>query len=240
MKHYSLFIKGQVGARKQGERKQGNIVYGRYYTNISLRWLIRSLADRMVPGLNLANEQFIVQTNDSSKLDYVKGKQKFEDWETDNLYSYETSVPIEQSKLLDTYMLEDMNRYSDFTGRVEKRKVKCFVLKTVPGKEKLLGELLTKGKAANTSADADSVVVSNTSLYTLCRILNYEIRKDFPVLDETGYSRMHQIDIKINAGINDYKGICAALQKHGLDLIETERELEYFILTEKGYKSKDI
>jgi hypothetical protein len=137
-------------------------------------------------------------------------------------------------------MLEDMNRYSDFTGRIEKRKVKCFVLKTIPGKEKLLGELLTKGKAAHTSANADSVVVSNTSLYTLCRILNYKIRKEFPVFDETRYPGLNQYDIKINAGVNDYKGIRAELQEHGLDLIETVRELDFFILTEKGYKNKDI
>ncbi len=52
-----------------------------------------------------------------------------------------------------------------------------------------------------------------------------------PVLDETGYTG--NIDIEFNGKLIDWAGLKQDLKSNELDLVETVRELEVFVLTEK-------
>jgi hypothetical protein len=54
-----------------------------------------------------------------------------------------------------------------------------------------------------------------------------------PFLDETNFPPDKKIDIKLPIYLNEYNSIRKELNKYGLEIIESERELKVLVITEQ-------
>ena len=124
-------------------------------------------------------------------------------------------------------MLEDLNRYSDFCGKIEKKKVRCLVLvQTHKGDDKIKSkgskqEINFHGKLYLRNAPISSLITWMNSLKELT----------LPVIDETHYLGL--IDIQLQNVAKETDELRKELQQFGLDIVQVERELEMFILSDK-------
>jgi thiol-disulfide isomerase/thioredoxin len=229
---YSILIKGkQDGLPGNGGgsvRMAGNIIYGRAITNATLLELYMDVLMRLDPFIAIDNKRILLNVTDSSRLIKEKSTLPEAQWNRYNLYTYDLIVPIKDAPKLYQYMLEDLNRYSDYEGRIVKQKMNCLILRSIAGEAKLS----TKGgKIDNRPWDPDSLHLSNASVQDLVVWINNAEGLQQVVLDETMYTG--KIDISIHAKRADLPAVQKELAKYNLELVEGARELDVFVLTGK-------
>ncbi len=157
------------------------------------------------------------------------------------LYSYEFTSPINCSKKkAQQMMLQDLNGYLGLNGRMEKRKVKCIVLKMkkpVPGQQKQ-NPANNAGTIAKVEYKEEGRLwyFQNQPLSRLMINLNYS-SLDWPLpllfVDETGY--LGKITIEIPATVKeDVHLLRKSLDKLGIQVLKTERMEKVFVLTDRA------
>ncbi|MCH5685213.1 hypothetical protein LWM68_13735 [Niabella sp. W65] len=136
----------------------------------------------------------IIEVKDPSLLNWIlKPDSTFE---TTNLYSYELVVPKTEADSLFYYMLEDLNRYSDYTGTIEKRMVNCLVLIRTSQKDRIK----SKGGVPNCTFPASPSILSNHKLSVMINMVSDGTPIKLPIVDETGYTE--NVDIEVS-GVKD-------------------------------------
>ena len=219
MINYSLFAKGRIRGMGFGSgfHRSGQIVYGRQFTNFSF-WEIASA---------IANEIFQKKNQSfNEKRRIIEFKNPERRVEDKSLYNYEYIVPQSKADSLYPLMLENLSRFADYKTIIEKRKVKCLVLKRTSTVDKLK----TKGSEMSFLFSLSKTNLQNTSLYALVNSLNAVPTISLPIVDETGYT--NNIDLKIGA-ISDLNSIRKELLQYDLDLVEAERELDMLVIQDK-------
>jgi thiol-disulfide isomerase/thioredoxin len=209
---YSLFAKGRIRGMGFGSgfHRSGQIVYGRQFTNFSF-WEIASA---------IANEIFQKQNQSfNEKRQIIEFKNPERRVEDKSLYNYEYIVPQSKADSLYPLMLENLSRFADYKTIIEKRKVKCLVLKRTSTVDKLK----TKGSEMTFLFSLSKTNLQNTSLYALVNSLNAVPTISLPIVDETGYP--NNIDLKMGA-ISDLNSIRKELLRYDLDLVEAERDTD--------------
>jgi thiol-disulfide isomerase/thioredoxin len=228
MQAYSVFLKGKINGLSSGTRiyKIENTIRGRLITNMSILSMYQIVAGKLIPGSN--EKRWVLDLKDSSNF----YKEKFElgenEWNTVNIYSYEIIVPVKDTNRLYEYMLEDLNRYSNYSGKIEKRKIKCYALIRTNYTDKIQSN---GAKAEDRLYDNGKKYLVNLPVTYLIRRLNNADSIKFPVIDETNYTA--NVDISINADFDDFSALRKELKRYSLDLIETEKILDVFVLREK-------
>ena len=216
---YSLFAKGRIRGMGFGSgfHRSGQIVYGRQFTNFSF-WEIASA---------IANEIFQKQNQSFNEkrriIEFKNSEGRIED---KSLYNYEYIVPQSKADSLYPLMLENLSRFADYKTTIEKRKVKCLVLKRTSTVDKLK----TKGSEMSFLFSLSKTNLQNTSLYALVNSQNAVPTISLPIVDETGYP--NNIDLKMGA-ISDLNSIRKELLRYDLDLVEAERVLDMLVISEK-------
>ncbi|HEV7332726.1 MAG TPA: hypothetical protein VGN63_16930 [Flavisolibacter sp.] len=150
-------------------------------------------------------------------FDPLKG---YEDvWKRANYFCYESRLPLALS-LEEQWnqMRLDLNRYFNHEARVEKRKVKCWVL--VRRKK---GETWPQGKEGKDHPDV-------WWLNNLVAHLDLQPHLP-PVIDETGLPG--DTPLLMKDGVESTEAVKASLRRYGLELMEKEREREFFVVEEK-------
>ena len=216
---YSLFAKGRIRGMGFGSgfHRSGQIVYGRQFTNFSF-WEIASA---------IANEIFQKQNQSfNEKRRIIEFKNSEGRVEGKSLYNYEYIVPQSKADSLYPLMLENLSRFADYKTIIEKRKVKCLVLKRTSTVDKLK----TKGSEMSFLFSLSKTNLQNTSLYALVNSLNAVPTISLPIVDETGYP--NNIDLTMGA-ISDLNSIRKELLRYDLELVEAERELDMLVISEK-------
>ena len=216
---YSLFAKGRIRGMGFGSgfHRSGQIVYGRQFTNFSF-WEIASA---------IANEIFQKQNQSfNEKRQIIEFKNPERRVEDKSLYNYEYIVPQSKADSLYPLMLENLSRFADYKTTIEKRKVKCLVLKRTSTVDKLK----TKGSEMTFLFSLSKTNLQNTSLYALVNSLNAVPTISLPIVDETGYP--NNIDLTMGA-ISDLNSIRKELLRYDLELVEAERELDMLVISEK-------
>lgn len=228
MQAYSVFLKGKINGLPSGARiyKIGNIIRGRTLTNTSVLSMYQSVARQLIPEFN--EKRLVLYLKDSSKLFKEKSVSEKNDWYAENLYTYELILPIYDTGRFYQYMLEDLNRYSDYSGKIEKRKIKCYALIRTNYVDKIES---SGAKAEDRLYDNRNKYLVNLPISHLIRRLNNVDSIKFPVIDETNYSG--DVDIFINADFDDFNALREELKQYSLDLIEIEKILDVFVLREK-------
>ena len=216
---YSLFAKGRIRGMGFGSgfHRSGQIVYGRQFTNFSF-WEIASA---------IANEIFQKKNQSfNEKRRIIEFKNPERRVEDKSLYNYEYIVPQSKADSLYPLMLENLSRFADYKTTIEKRKVKCLVLKRTSTVDKLK----TKGSEMSFLFSLSKTNLQNTSLYALVNSLNAVPTISLPIVDETGYP--NNIDLTMGA-ISDLNSIRKELMRYDLDLVEAERVLDMLVISEK-------
>ncbi|MBX3242288.1 MAG: TlpA family protein disulfide reductase [Chitinophagaceae bacterium] len=229
LKTYSIFFKGYYPGLKGGgnlkKNKQGKI-YRRQMTNLPMMDIyypiIYQLFDNNGEQFNISRA--IIEVKDPSLLNWIlKPDSTFE---TTNLYSYELVVPKTEADSLFYYMLEDLNRYSDYTGTIEKRMVNCLVLIRTSQKDRIK----SKGGVPNCTFPASPSILSNHKLSVMINMVSDGTPIKLPIVDETGYTE--NVDIEVS-GVKDLASFKKELKKYDLDLLPAQRSLNMFVLKDK-------
>jgi thiol-disulfide isomerase/thioredoxin len=181
----------------------------------------------------------ILNVRDSSLYVYDNHKEYRDVWNRKNLYSYEAVVPVSYAENeIEKKLISDLEFYFRQHSGVEKRKIKCWILKKsdtvsfqnngiagIPYHELTLNVKtgLVYKQNATTISDFVNILNKDSWLYKLPLIIN-----------ETKTNYRYTIDLKLEIG-KDIENITAwrkALNKYGLDLVPEEREMEMLVITE--------
>ena len=166
---------------------------------------------------------------------YEIGETSWAEWAPANAYCYELTAPF-GNPLQETrkWMLQDLNRIFGLDGRFEKRKMTCRVLVRSEKEGKNFATSGGKPLWKWPAGAGDAAILCNQPLSVLVNRLNSEHGYQSFIIDETGYAG--NVDLELKASPDDREQLKKELNKYGLDLIVTERELDVFVLTEKGFK----
>lgn len=137
-------------------------------------------------------------------------------WNHQNLICYEMEKQgIVTKQVLAKLAVQDLNNRLGFFGRYEKRKVKCLVF--VRKNNVSLIDTLPKGKGG-------------MSIPTMAMLRLDMSQKYPPAINETGLG----FDVEFNMLPDDgsLAGLRKEIQRHGLDLIEAEREIEVLVISD--------
>jgi hypothetical protein len=164
---------------------------------------------------------------------------------------YEQITPINlTNKERKEYMLEDLNRYFGALygakGGLEKIKIPCFVLVRTTKEDKLATQ--TKGSDYKiepiTERGMRLVRYHNRPLKeciaSALRQMMANPQNTFTLLlDETEYKNNVDIVLPVEQELGDapFEKIRESLAPYGLDIIQTEREMEMVVIREKDYQS---
>lgn len=184
-------------------------------------------------GLVLTSRPYLMEVEDRSR--YEQGGTAWKDWAPANSYCYELTAPSGRpAEEVREWMLQDLNRIFSLNGRMEKRKLPCQVL-VRSGKQK--ESFAAKGGKPSVKwpvREGEAIVLENQPLSELVKRLNREHGYRSFIVDETGYAG--KVDLELKAPPGNPALLKKELNKYGLDLVVAERELDVFVLTEKGFK----
>lgn len=224
---YSIFIKGLFDGLPGGNRQRttDGIVHGRALTNTSILSLYKAALNGINPGIH--DRRIILDIKDSSKLLLPKNINEQDAWNQHNLYSLDLIVPVSQAGRLYPIMLEELNKYSGYYGRMKKCKVKCWVLKRIDNTIPLRSN---GGEMENNLFDTETPYLKNGTTKDIVRRFNYLDVLKLLVIDETGYSE--KININFLNSLKDLPTIQRGLRQSGLLLVKMDRVVEMFVLSE--------
>lgn len=229
--NYSIFIKGSIpdiGSGGTFRYTADKRVKGRQFTNLPLMDLYYAVGYDLFKSMKV-NETFnkkrmIVEVKDRVDLDGVLLADGT--FDTRYLYSYELVVPDERADFLYHDMLNDLNRYGPFTTSIEKRPVKCFVLRRTSGKDKLA----TQGGEPLSTFPRTPSILTNLPIKVMVNMLNGNSGIDLPVIDETGYTA--NVDVKVS-GVRSPDQLRKELANYDLDLVEAVKELDMMVIRDR-------
>lgn len=226
---YSVFVKGGYDGLPSGNHRRitDNVIHGWALTNSSILSLYKSVMYGIDKDMH--DRKIILEVKDSSKLLPPENTEEQAAWNRDNLYSLDLIVPVDKAGQLYMIMLEELNRYSGYYGRLEKRKVKCWVLKKIGGNKQ---PEINKGEMDNRLWDDDRPYLKNGTAKDIVTSFNHLDILKLLVLDETRYGE--KIDLFFDAALTDLAVIQRGLRQSGLKLVKTERIVEVFVIREKA------
>jgi thiol-disulfide isomerase/thioredoxin len=176
-----------------------------------------------------AEKRLILDVSDSSDIVFKPGKVQRQDWEKDNLYYYDVVVPRAEVGNLYSIILEDLNHYSAYYGKVTKRKMKCMALINITNATKIRE---SGASSAFSFASFGKRRLQNISTSEAVLELDFSLKYvKMPVIDESDYKG--KIDLEFTDDSKDFGLLKRNLQKFGLDLIEVEREIDVFVISKK-------
>ena len=183
--------------------------------------------------VNLSIEEMLVRNKMGKNLVVMEVKDPFKyryttaygsqiEWMRQNAHSFELMLP---DNLKNSTELADTLLHSLFgvKTREEKRVVKALILKRTSAKDKI------KSKGGEPLIDNQNGRYANVSLSELVAAINKEGL--YPVIDETNYIGLVNIDLRITDW-SDLPAISKALKRYHLELIEEDRNLDVYIISD--------
>lgn len=186
-------------------------------------------APALASETGISPNQLVLEVKDRSKYIYNPSFGLRDTWDRKNRISYESMSANFQQGAREQYqsMITDLNRFLGLSGYWEKRKTKCLSLIRTSKQE---DKLRTKGGEVLFTWNEPVKKIRNNSLDNLVYWLN-NFEENPPVFDETNYSGPVDMDIPVRSWI-DIAALRKALSAYGLDLKETVKEIDFFILKE--------
>lgn len=228
---YSFFVKGKIDVGTINQfRLDNSLPRGKIMVNVPILEMYKEVLNmaEMKKGSVFDEKRMILDMKDPYALsgNMINGSK--EEWEKEHLYSYDIVVPRSDIMNLPGIMLEGLNKYSGYFGRTEKRQTRCLLLVKTgsgpnihssgnkPDKQLLISEC--------------RYYLHNQPISLLVNELNRIPGIKIPIINETGIEE--NIDIRLTPASNSLPDIRKALRFYGLDLVETRKELELFILSD--------
>ncbi|WP_245586297.1 TlpA family protein disulfide reductase [Olivibacter sitiensis] len=225
--YYSVFTKGKYDGLPSGNRlrNENGVVRGRAITNSSILDIYRVAAYQLFEQRreSFNEKRLIINVTDTSESLTKKVNSI-----ADSLLNYEIIVPVHLADSLYSYMLKDLNRYTNYQGYVENREIKCLILTKNADLKKIKSK---GGKKENSLFFKHPSILRNYPLKSLIRRLNDYPEIPFLVVDETGYEE--KVDLLFSGEV-ELKELKKDLNRQGLDLSEDYRTVAMFIIEDKS------
>jgi len=225
LKGYSVLVKGWFEGLPSGSkiREREGVVCGRAMTNTSLLDMYRTIAGEIDPSAG--SKRFMVFTDDSSGLFAPDGGTEPRDsWYKDHAFSLDVIVPIENASHLYERMLSVLNESSGYSGKFEKRKMKCWrLIADSTGQLKTAG-----GKPMNRLWDKEKPSLTSSNLSVLANYLNNLPAVKELVVNGTGFTA--NVDLQFDGPFSDWSSIRKNLSRYGLRLQREERVIKVFVI----------
>ncbi len=182
------------------------------------RWLLYSTRsdeyNNKIYYINTHPSRTVLDVKDPSRITYKKEYGDYNEWNNKHVLCYENlKHGLIEKTLMAKSAIQDLNNRLGLDVRYEKRNVKCLVF--IKTDKPVVIETPSQEKGEPTPL---SFLLVNLDL----------LGKYPPFVDETGYTG------KLN--INKFDGTIAGLrkemQRHNLDLIEAEREIEVMVISD--------
>jgi len=187
----------------------------------------------------------ILEASDSYK--YLRPKSSDENydlWTNNYSYNYHLFWPESKKDQFYQIMRDDLDKFFGLKGKIEKRKMKCFVLV----RTSLADKLKTKGDKTEDSFFKGDILDTVIRSVRLMKNISFEkfssrletiVEQSFsqPYLDETGYKG--NIDFKIDGKLLDnitLDVLRRELRNYDLDLVEKERSIEALVIRQQDKK----
>lgn len=231
LKNYGILFKGLFNGFGSGHddlKNEKGVLIGKTIRNRSISEIYILIARKLFQSFGdvYDDKRLVMKVSDRSQLtrDYPKSDSLFL---KDSYYTYSIVIPPHKIDKLYSYMLDDLNRYSGYYGKIEKRKTKCLILRRTSRKDKIS----TKGgKSSSTLFSKSRSRLQNYPVSLLAKKINALDFIKKPVLNETGYRTNIDIDL---SGNSDFLTLQKELRTFDLELIEASREVNFFIITDQ-------
>lgn len=172
------------------------------------------------------------------------------DREEEMNYSIDLPAPgVNDVTLLRDYVLSDLNRYLDFTARIERRKIPVWIII----KKEFNDKIFRKDSLERTNIIFDNNIERNyleriefTSVNNFIRFLEHSYNMSPPLFNETGLFN-EKIDLNLHLkyeqdransksmNLDEWR---AAFQRNGLDIKVEDREVEVMVFRKKETPTK--
>jgi thiol-disulfide isomerase/thioredoxin len=150
-------------------------------------------------------------------------EEDFETWKVDNTFCYELTVPAEMQKDILLIMRENLNRLFGLHVYLEYRTKNCLVLKKDKEPHFFSDKTATPKKVWSTGG----ITVMNYPFAVFADMIQH-YNPGIIVLDETGITG--NIDLVIQAEMNDVDSLNKALEQHGLHLYYEDRQVQMLVI----------
>lgn len=228
MEYYSVLLKGYISGLGSGQRyrKKDGIIHGKAMYNKTAYEIYWETARKLIDGIT--TKQMLLDVQDSSKLFRKKALLSGEEWGKHNLYTIDVIVPVGKSSGLFNTILDMMNNSTDYCGRVEKRRMRCGVIKKKGGLDSLSNSQSAQVVGQMEHRNKKAII----SWQAFVNKLNSIVNSDIIFIDESGYMGAKGTPA---TDVFDIATLSKSLETIGLNLIIEEREIEVFVLKDKNY-----
>jgi len=225
LQQYAIFIKGYNAGLPSGNRFHytNGVTHGRAITNSSLQDLYRIIVQQLFP--QLSTRQILLEVNDRLPLHMSFTDSRYEQWKKGHVYSIDFVVPVEKAALMYPLLLQYLNDYTAYEGRLEERLIDCYLLRFTGDSVKLKGK---QEKTINRLGAEEKPFLKNGEMKVLVNYLNQSNTLEFPVLDETGIR--YRIDLSFASELKTFPALEAALKSYGFVLEKSQRRMPVFVL----------
>ena len=177
------------------------------------------------------NNRIILETKDSTDFYIPKKESKIADWVMKNSYSYEIKLSNKNESQAYKFMQQDLNKYLPFKASIEKRKIKCLILRNISN-ENMVKTKHAEGPSFVHYNEDQTVSMQNMPIASLIlQLIYWNTNIKSPIVDGTTIS--DNVDIAIHSRFNDIKSLNKELQHYGLTLSEEEKEIKMLVITDK-------
>lgn len=158
----------------------------------------------------------------------------------DHTFCYEFTLGKDTSyKYVAQEALKELNQYFkvslNLTARIERRKVRCLVLKRSSLIDKVIGngEQLASIYSAEKTERFTLNVANKPYLYFIMPLVTQHLANvSVPIVDETGFDLKKIVNIQLRGKLSDWKILNVLLEKYDLSFEEAVREIDMVIISD--------
>lgn len=190
-----------------------------------------------------AKNSVILDMKDKLRFEVPSDPQKYNYWQTHYSYCYDLWVPPDQASRIYGIMKRDLENYFNAYGKIEKRKVECFVLVRTTKKNILHSKGGKSGYSFRKAPHDTSAYFSNMpfkDFVIYLRSLLDQQQLITPFMDATKYNA--RVDIALPASLFDIKFdlklLRQSLMKYGLDIKAEKRKIDVLVIHELDAEKK--
>jgi thiol-disulfide isomerase/thioredoxin len=175
----------------------------------------------------------IIKSRDSTKISYPKEVKNWTSaevgrWNSENCFTYDISVPLNRKSEIFDLMKQDLDRYFGYSINIEKKTVKCYVLKSLD-----VSLYSTKGGEVVRDLNQFYMKYQNVGMkWLVIDLVQYFQNTPYKVVDQTGYSGKIDLELK-DIDFSKPELVSKALKKSGLSLTLEDVEQEVVIIGDK-------
>ncbi|MBY0477660.1 MAG: TlpA family protein disulfide reductase [Chitinophagaceae bacterium] len=154
-------------------------------------------------------------------------------WANKNVFCYALRLSVDSAAQIYSVMKKDLDRFFKIESSIEKRKIKCWVLKKLDSKF----HIQSKGGKEKYEKAYNRIILQNHQIrslfYALEDIVNVQYPQ-MPFLDLTGYSGAIDIELPWKEDVKEISipELRKSLQLFGLDMVEEYRIIDMLLIRE--------